>query len=92
MPPGQGPWRGAVGCPCGQGEAGGLVGIDFPVYEGGGRDAGDWTDVAVWSPEEALVMIDAAGVEPVALHASPGSFSFAEVGENHHRYQWMVKP
>lgn len=71
---------------------GGLVGIDFPVYGGGGRDAGDWTDVAVWSPEEALVMIDAAGLEPVALHASSGSFSFAEVGENHHRYQWMVKP
>lgn len=71
---------------------GGLVGIDFPIYEGGGRDAGDWTDVAVWSEREAHLMIEAAGLEPVELNPSPGVFSFENVGVNHHMYQWLVKP
>jgi SAM-dependent methyltransferase len=72
---------------------GGLVGIDLPIYEGGGRHVDGWTDVNIWSPDEAAEMVTAAGLElarPLAVN--PGRFSFEHIGPDHSTYQWMRRP
>ena len=72
-------------------EPGALLALHIPIYDVA-REPGTWIDVGVWTPAQFRDACDAAGLEVVETHPSPGAFSHQSAGVNHDRLQILRKP
>lgn len=58
--------------------------FQLPCYESGQREAGSWTDIAIWMPREIHTALTAGGWMVQNIVINPGHFEWSAIGPHHH--------